>query len=58
MPLVTITSSWPSASTAITDVCEKTLPMLRLVRNTGVVSADRDDQQQQDQRRPRPQEAR
>ena len=37
MPRVTITSSWPSASTAITEVCEKTLPMLRLVKKTGVV---------------------
>ena len=38
IPRVTITSSWPSARTAITDVWEKTLPMFRLVRKTGVVS--------------------
>ena len=37
MPRLTITSSWPSASTAITAVCEKTLPMLRLVKKIGVV---------------------
>ena len=37
MPRVMITSSWPSATTAMTEVCEKTLPMLRLVKNTGVV---------------------
>ncbi len=37
MPRVTITSSCPSASTAITEVCEKTLPMFRVVKNTGVV---------------------
>ena len=37
MPRLTITSSCPSASTAITAVCEKTLPMLRLVKKTGVV---------------------
>ena len=37
MPRLTITSSWPSASTAITAVCEKTLPMFRLVKKTGVV---------------------
>ena len=39
MPLDTITSSWPSARTAITEVCENTFPMFRLVRNTGVVTA-------------------
>ena len=37
MPRVMITSNWPSATTAITEVCEKTLPMLRLVRKIGVV---------------------
>ena len=37
MPRVTITSNWPSATTAITEVCEKTLPMLRLVKKIGVV---------------------
>ena len=37
MPRVTITSNWPSATTAITEVCENTLPMLRLVRKIGVV---------------------
>ena len=52
MPRVTITSSWPSASTAITEVCEKTLPMFRLVKKIGVVRPTTDDQQQQDQRRP------
>ena len=39
MPLVTITSSCPSATTAITEVCEQMFPMLRLVRKMGVVSA-------------------
>ena len=52
MPRVTITSSCPSASTAITEVCEKTLPMFRLVKKTGVVRLTIDDQQEQDQRRP------
>ncbi len=37
MPRLTITSSWPSASTAITAVCEKTFPRLRPVKKIGVV---------------------
>ena len=38
MPRVTITSSCPRASTAMTDVWEKTFPRFRVVRKTGVVS--------------------
>ena len=52
MPRLTITSSWPSASTAITAVCERTLPMLRLVKKIGVVRLTDDDEDQEDQRRP------
>ena len=37
IPRVMITSSCPSASTEITAVCEKTLPMFRLVKKIGVV---------------------
>ncbi len=35
MPRVRMTSSWPIASTAITAVCDSTLPALPVVRKTG-----------------------
>ena len=35
MPLVMITSSWPIASKAIAAVCDRMLPTLPVVRNTG-----------------------
>jgi hypothetical protein len=35
MPRVTMTSSWAIASTAITAVCARTLPRLRVVKKTG-----------------------
>ena len=54
IPRVTITSNWPSASTAITAVCEKTLPMFRLVKKIGVVRLTTTHEHEQDQRRPEP----
>ena len=35
MPLVMMTSSWPIASKAIAAVCDRMLPTLPVVRNTG-----------------------
>ena len=53
MPRVRMTSSWPTASTAMTAVCDSTLPTLPVVRKTGEAAVIADDEAGQDQDRTR-----
>ena len=55
MPRVRITSSWPIASTAMTAVASRTLPMLPVVMNKGVDRLAASDDRGEHQRRTRPQ---
>ncbi len=51
MPLVMMTSSWPIASKAIAAVCDRMLPTLPVVRNTGDSERHGDDEAGEDEDR-------